>query len=617
MTAMKALPAALAPWALWLDLLAPDLAPAVGAMLLRLHGVVGKLSTATLERGAEPAGIGNIVRRGNYERLLMTEWLYADAVPDEFLRRAGSAELLFTGPEPAVHQGSLESVALFDTGPAQLGEPRLAHIALFILLARRAQQAGARFRWGIWRRPGDLHEDTGMAGLRKLLKARSVHAPPADAAERWQSALGGDLSDCWLVGVAGAAPRQARDRVAVRRALSGNHLDVSVQQKRDQRSLQLALPDTPIGLRLLRDPFVPVAPVGVFHHASSRASRAQAPRLSGGGQLLCVPQRGGGAIMYAVPQSLRAKPGKSRVIAAPAHGSILAVGVLQANGAFKGKLSCITTAGGTLGFYGFPGPLFSTGNLTCDRPPPQQFLAPPGMAHWLQAFFLRARDPGKQLEHVAVLDTKHQLVAWRAAPAKSHRKADATTLSFHPILDHVIGVQQRTGALCIARDDGDGVQFFVWDANEASPRKTYRIGRQGSQVFMGMFMPAHSGQFGDLLAINTAPRTWWVGSSVYHNQGAITEIDDDAVVLGVAVSGKHSDPGLVVLHKDRQRIELRSGGYRFLLADSPERIAHASMDAVSARLAWVTANTATVVVRAIADDAPLMQISRDQDSHEL
>ena len=48
MTAIKALPAALAPWALWLDLLAPDLAPAVGAMLLRLHAVVGKLSTATL-----------------------------------------------------------------------------------------------------------------------------------------------------------------------------------------------------------------------------------------------------------------------------------------------------------------------------------------------------------------------------------------------------------------------------------------------------------------------------------------------------------------------------------------------------------------------------------------
>ena len=109
---MTALPTALEPWTSWLTLFPPDLAPAVGALLLRLHPLIGKLSTATLKRGSEPEGIGNIVRRGNYERLLMTEWLVADAEPDEFLRRAGSGELLFNGPEPAVHQRSLHSVAL-------------------------------------------------------------------------------------------------------------------------------------------------------------------------------------------------------------------------------------------------------------------------------------------------------------------------------------------------------------------------------------------------------------------------------------------------------------------------------------------------------------------------
>ena len=127
-----------------------------------------------------------------------------------------------------------------------------------------------------------------------------------------------------------------------------------------------------------------------------------------------------------------------------------------------------------------------------------------------------------------------------------------------------------------------------------------------------MFMPAHRRKVRRFTRHKYRRGTWWVGSA--HNQGATTEIDD-AVVLGVAVSGKHSDPGLVVLHPDRQRIELRVGHLRYIW---PIRRSgsHASMDAVSARLAWVTAKTATVVVRAIAEDAPLMQISRDQDSDE-
>ncbi len=45
------------------------------------------------------------------------------------------------GRNPPTAKTSLRSVALFDAGPAQLGEPRLAHLALFILLARRAELA--------------------------------------------------------------------------------------------------------------------------------------------------------------------------------------------------------------------------------------------------------------------------------------------------------------------------------------------------------------------------------------------------------------------------------------------------------------------------------------------
>lgn len=601
---MKALPAALEPWAPWLGLFPPDLAPAVGALLLRMHPLVGRLSTATLERGAEPAGIGNIVRRGHYERLLMTEWAYAEAEPDEFLRRAGSGELLFNGPEPAVRQHSLRSVALFDAGPAQLGGPRLAHLALFILLARRAQQAGARFSWGIWHRPGVLHEDDGLDALRRLIKSRTLQAAPADASQRWETELGGDLADCWLIGVAADAPRQARDQVAIRRALSGNHLNVSLRQRRDHRTLQLELPDAATAVRLLRKPFAPGVPPGVIHHPNSRPSRAQAPRFASGGNLVCVPQLDGGAIVYHVPPSARTKPGKFRILSAPKHGAILAAGV------FKPNLSCITAGGGTLGFHGFPGPYFSSQKIVCERPALEDFHAPPGMARWLQAFYLLSRHHVKRYEHVVVLDTKMRLVCWQAAPPP---QTGMPKISFHHVLDNVIGVHQINDALFIACADGDGVQLYSWHSHNSSPTKLMRIGQKGTLLLYGKLKGEHTTHGGSLLAIKTSATQWWVGS---YNKGETMEIDDGAVVLGVTISQKHPNPGLVVLHPGRRRIEFRAGHQRYELAVSPEPIQQAGMDGSSARICWITAKTGTVVVRHIDDEQPLLQISCDGGADE-
>ncbi|MGX9775488.1 hypothetical protein ACWYXN_18540 [Janthinobacterium aestuarii] len=602
---MSSLPTALEPWSPWLTLFPPDLAPAVGALLLRLHPLVGKLSTATLERGAEPAGIGNIVRRGHYERLLMTQWVYADAEPDEFLRRAASGELLFNGPEPAVHQRSLRSVALFDAGPSQLGEPRLAHLALFILLARRAQQAGAQFIWGIWQRPGVVHEDTGLEALRRLIQSRTLLAAPADASAQWQTRLGDDLADCWLIGVAGEAPRQARERVEIRRALGGNHLNVSLQQRHDYRTLQLELPDAPTGVRLLRKPFAPLAAAGVIHHRGHMPSRAQAPRFASGGHLVCVPQLHGGAVVYQVPPSASAKPGKPRVIAAPKHGAILAAGV------FKPALSCITSAGGTLAFHNFPGPLFSSKPVMCDRPPREQFHAPPGMGRWLQVFYLLAHHTVHRHEHVVVLDTKRRLVCWQGAPAASHK--EASTVSFRPVLDDVIGADQLGDSLYIACADGDGVQLYHWHRQNATPHKMQRIAQQGSRLLHGALTGEHAGHSGNLLAINTGTNRWWVGS---HAKGEVMDIDDKASVLGVAISQKHPHPGLVVLHPGRRRIELRVGAQHYELATSPEPIQQASMDPASARIAWITAKSSTLVVRHIDDEQSLLQISCDRDIDE-
>jgi hypothetical protein len=94
-----ALPALLAPWQSWLALLSLDvasfLARSAGLLEPLLGGVTPKFSSA--ETVLE--GLGGLDRRGDYARLSMSEWLLADAFPDEFLRRALMHEHLFLAPE--------------------------------------------------------------------------------------------------------------------------------------------------------------------------------------------------------------------------------------------------------------------------------------------------------------------------------------------------------------------------------------------------------------------------------------------------------------------------------------------------------------------------------------
>ena len=132
------LPDALRPWSTWLAPLDATLALALGALLVSLEPLLGTPRGALVDGEREPDGLGDLSRRGPYHRLLATEWALADEVPDEFLRRAASHEHLFLAPRMVSRRHGASLVAVFDAGPAQWGGPRLAHLALWILLARRA-----------------------------------------------------------------------------------------------------------------------------------------------------------------------------------------------------------------------------------------------------------------------------------------------------------------------------------------------------------------------------------------------------------------------------------------------------------------------------------------------
>jgi hypothetical protein len=118
------LPRALTPWAAYLQLFPRELVLALGPMVRRLDSVIGPLRAQGRRGDGDPDGFDGLARRGSYERLLLSEWLLAEEVPEEFVRRAAMREHGFLHLARREPVGSRVSVALFDAGPNQIGAPR-------------------------------------------------------------------------------------------------------------------------------------------------------------------------------------------------------------------------------------------------------------------------------------------------------------------------------------------------------------------------------------------------------------------------------------------------------------------------------------------------------------
>ncbi len=312
------LPKNLAPWAASLSELPPRLALALGPLLHRLHAALGPLRARHLPGEGEPDGFDGLARRGLYERLLVSEWLLADEAPEEFVRRAAMGEHLFLElARPTPTRGRL-AMALFDAGPSQIGGPRIVHIALLILLARRAAEARASFVWGVAQRPGEIEDgEIGVAALRHLLGSRTARPATRDDFEAWRQTLGqwSDLDECWWIGgpplESLLPPRTAK--VIVDDVLEPAVRGVAVRIEDGRRPaipFRLDLPRSDDCIRLLRDPL---------------AESAVAPRLAGAehrpvSNMVFSPHRRrlfarnaqGNLLAFPIPNSARGNPGRPK-----------------------------------------------------------------------------------------------------------------------------------------------------------------------------------------------------------------------------------------------------------------------------------------------------------------
>lgn len=332
-----ALPPAAAPWAAWLSELVPELRPAVLDAVVALDRMLGPMAPLPDPGAVEPTGLDGLRRRGPYERLLLSEWVLADELPDEFLRRAAAGEHLFHELSRVVPRRGRRCLVLLDTGPAQLGGPRLVQLALLVVFARRAERAGATLAWaslqdGTWWGPGALRtfpalrraRSAGGADVRACLEAQGPAAPTDEV-----FVVGGED----VGALAGTLPA-----IALTEPVTGEGDVVRVRVRRPGSAgvtRDLPLPAPEVRARWIRDPFrapegarvAPAREPGARAAATWSAPLRPFLRFSTDGNRVLAEEEGtGAALAFRIPEGRDPPKRPIRVVPRTPGARLVALG---------------------------------------------------------------------------------------------------------------------------------------------------------------------------------------------------------------------------------------------------------------------------------------------------
>ncbi|MDQ1919628.1 hypothetical protein [Massilia pseudoviolaceinigra] len=586
------LPPQLAPWSAWLSLLPLDLVAPLGQMLLRLQPLVGRMAGVAASADDIPAGVGSIARRGPYERMLLSEWGVLDAAPDEFIRRAAAHELLFSAPEPQVQRRARVCVALFDAGPEQLGEPRLVQMALFILLARRAQLDGASFEWGILQTPGPLHADCDQPALERLMNARTVARVGSAERDGWNRCLAQVdlLADVWQIDGPGAGVlHRMTARASIEQPLLDERLQVTITQQGRARQLMLDLPDPASAVRLMRHPGnARLDKMRDRIGGHDTPSLKHAPIFSLGGHSVVTARADGGSLHFQVSDVAREGYIAPRRQRRPKKGSVIG---LTAVG------STVSCSKNRVWFNQFHGAFHAR---ECPLPPPEQFTTPRGTGQRLPTFHMNTHDTGGR---IFVLDAVGRLVCWSAVST-----ADANTV-FEVIATGVVGVVQTGDTLVWARIKDSCTTLECYRDGAVSPREAF--------VFSGLSTRVLFGDIGS----SKEPRSWRIAAAIKETTWLLgqgkeqcnVEIDDGATVIGVTRSepADWAELALLVLDPSRRCVELRGETQRRVVLTTTAPIAQVTLDPASDRFCWILSGTHELFVRHLHDEQALLHVIPD------
>ncbi|QAT82014.1 hypothetical protein EJ065_0406 [Corallococcus coralloides] len=575
------LPPALRPWAAQLSLFPEDLARHLGPHVARLSAAVGTLRPRSESEGGEPQGYDGLSRRGPFDRLLVSEWLWALEAPEELVRRAAFGELSFLKPAFRQPQGARRTVVLLDVGPDQLGLPRIAHLALLVVLSRLAEAVGAAFTWGALQTEPSQATHTGLGGTSLLawLNARSTMPASSRHLAAWREAL--ELSrapeDVWLVGSSRlgrleGAEGMSRVEVAEPMDPGAHRLTVDVRPAaRVPRSVVLELPPPEDCLRLLRNPF-----------ASNQKASGWAPRkadrriakfsFSGDGRRVVLFAADGAVEAMAVPHSPRATVPKPRRVHVPPGQHVVAAGWRSPGGllVLARNLDTYVMHGQVRTQRGFRKARYHVAD-DFNRPDTSDAL-PLNVVSWV--------DPRGQ-EHLWLMDDKGQLFS--LAPP-----SDMGTSAIEVVAEDVSAlVTVNARPVCVLRPQGKGAGRAVISrlkVLDEEPARMVPLNARDGEAYFG-YSPSGGHPDAGLLAVRDHDSEW----RLFLETGmSVITVPREHDVVGVVQPPAPSPPGLVALDPDQRT-------FRFFSHQVPRKLVVASGPVVQAAashgqpvLGWLT-----------------------------
>lgn len=598
------LPRALAQWAPYLDIFPPAVGLGLAPLVRRVALAIGPLANRAGRDGSEPDGFDGLTRRGSYERLMLSELAVADEYPDEFIRRAAMGEHLFYRLALQSPMRSRTSAALFDAGPNQLGSPRVAHIAVLVALARRAEAAGARFGWSVLQRPDlPIFTDVTPESVTRLLALKTSGEATDDQLSVWRERVGewAEPDDLWLVGGArlgrlGPARGLSRIEIVDPCDPASSRIELTVRTVASApRAVALDLPDDASCARLLRDPF------GTAVGETVRVAGPYAPKskllFDASGVKLFARNERGQIVAYPVPNSPRAGVGWPKLPGPYPTGKVFAAGR-----AFR-KMVIASTDGVMI--------VLDTSRRPAPLPTPGHYR-PLGVP--LSAF--RVDDDGLGLVHVVSTSTPSEKAAivhhpagllLRLSPGPSHEIVEGRFVAGTATVvatDVLAATTRHSRLVFVGRErPGDPIRL-VSMGDTIERQEVVSSGDPPSAAFFGFGGGLARSVYG-LVAIGEG-RYWRVLS----NRVDVTIVvrPPRNVVGVVAHQGRTAVPRLLVVEEDRRTISFQSEDLRQTLVTARAPVVSVAVSPTSPTFAFST-ETGEVVFYSLAFGAELCRFS--------
>lgn len=522
------LPDALAPWRHELSMFPPELAIELGSLVRRLSSAIGP-PIAARHRGDDPDGYDGIAHTGPYDRMLQSEWLLADEMPDEFLRRAIMREQLFFRIARRSPLDELFSVALFDAGPTQIGAPRVVHLALLVVLSQRCTERGGTFRWAVLQEhPRRINDRLDADAVRSLLALRSAREVDEATLDEWNDLLPhGDRRhrETWMIGgtrLSRLIERHARASAQGRDFRESSVVAIEEPLDIDERVLRtcihrgsgriqeltLPLPKEPATIRLLRDPF------GAMPAAVTRVAEVPSEFFfAGNGKQLIGRAAYGGVVLHRIGHGARPKTYEAQM-----GNPVIAAGGGRQKGA-----SLAVTYRGDLVF----GAIHRQGGTTLLKVPDA---------------FPSAEERQSKVLHPMIPKSQYAVDCYFTDVHGNCWMTQQDSGTIVRIGDNVAAMTMYDHHTYLARMRGE---WHIETIQNDSPRIVARYPGSGTRAFFGT--PAEGAQCtGLLMALEEGPDHW----SVISGQRLHTNTcPSDARVIGVTAFGRHDHASLVYMDR--------------------------------------------------------------------